>query len=158
SKLRFWLMTSKGLSVVIARTPQTLRARHCPPARSRAATGNELICPTPEGGSPKRNTVSHPYHAPLTWMRLAMDQAMRVAGASQLENYAELPEELTGQILENASRFAAEVLSPLNPIGDRSGTRVEASGVVTAPGFPDAYRRFREDGWVSLGAPVEYGG
>jgi len=87
-----------------------------------------------------------------------MEQAVRVTGARQLENYAEVPEELTGQILETAARFAAEVLSPLNAIGDRAGTRVEAHGVITAPGFPDAYRRFRNDGWVSLGAPVEYGG
>jgi 3-(methylthio)propanoyl-CoA dehydrogenase len=91
-------------------------------------------------------------------MRLAMEQAARVTGARQLENYAEVPEELTGQILETASRFAADVLSPLNAIGDRAGTRVEAHGVITAPGFPEAYRRFRNDGWVSLGAPVEYGG
>ena len=87
-----------------------------------------------------------------------MEQAVRLSGASHLESYSAVPEELTSQILETAARFAAEVLSPLNPIGDRSGSHVEARGVITAPGFPDAYRRFRNDGWVSLGAPVEYGG
>src|SRR5215469_1273169 len=91
-------------------------------------------------------------------MRLAMEQAARVSGALNLESYAEVPAELTTQILEAAARFAAEVLSPLNPIGDRTATRCEANRVVTAPGFPDAYRRFCDDGWASLGAPVDYGG
>ena len=102
--------------------------------------------------------MSHPYQAPLTSLRLAMAQAARVSGAQQLENYAEVPAELTTQILEAAARFAAEVLSPLNPIGDRSGSRCEALGVRTAPGFPDAYREFRDAGWTSIGAPAEYGG
>ena len=106
----------------------------------------------------KRNTVSQPYQAPLTSLRLAMAQAARVSGAIHLESYAEVPAELTTQILETAARFAAEVLSPLNPIGDRAGSRCEAQGVVTAPGFPDAYRQFRDAGWTSLGAPAEYGG
>jgi 3-(methylthio)propanoyl-CoA dehydrogenase len=102
--------------------------------------------------------VSQPYQAPLTSLRLAMAQAARVSGAIHLESYAEVPAELTTQILEAAARFAAEVLSPLNPIGDRAGSRCEAQGIVTAPGFPDAYRRFRDAGWTSLGAPAEYGG
>lgn len=106
----------------------------------------------------KRNTVSQPYQAPLTSMHLAMAQATRVSGAIHLESYAQVPPELTGQILETAARFAAEVLSPLNPIGDRAGSRCEAQGVVTAPGFADAYRQFRDAGWTSLGAPAEYGG
>jgi 3-(methylthio)propanoyl-CoA dehydrogenase len=102
--------------------------------------------------------VSQPYQAPLTSLRLAMAQATRASGAIHLESYAEVPAELTTQILEAAARFAAEVLSPLNPIGDRAGSRCEARGIVTAPGFPDAYRRFRDAGWTSLGAPAEYGG
>src|SRR6202000_228647 len=61
-------------------------------------------------------------------------------------------------ILENASRFAGEVLSPLNPVGDRTPSHCESNGVVTPPGFVEAYRRFKEDGWVSLAAPTGYGG
>jgi 3-(methylthio)propanoyl-CoA dehydrogenase len=91
-------------------------------------------------------------------MRFAMTQAARVSGAAHLESYAEVPAELTTQILEAAARFAAQVLSPLNPVGDRSGSRCEAHGVVTPPGFREAYRQFRDDGWVSLAAPAEYGG
>jgi acyl-CoA dehydrogenase len=91
-------------------------------------------------------------------MRIAIDQAIRVSGARDLQSYADVPVELTAQILESASRFAGEVLSPLNPIGDRSGSQCGEHGVSTAPGFRDAYRRFCDDGWPSLAAPLQYGG
>ena len=102
--------------------------------------------------------MSNPYQAPLTLMRLAIAQAAKVTGADALEGYAEVLTELTTPILETASRFAADVLSPLNRVGDRSASRCEPQGVVTPPGFPEAYRRFCADGWASLGAPVEFGG
>ena len=102
--------------------------------------------------------MSNPYQAPLTSMRLVIDQAARVTGARTLDAYAEVSTDFTMQILETAARFASEVLSPLNVIGDRAGARCDSRGVVSAPGFPDAYRRFCDDGWASLGAPVECGG
>ncbi len=91
-------------------------------------------------------------------MRAAIDQAAELSGAGALAHHDELLAELTEPVLENAARFAAGVLSPLNRVGDRSAAHLERRGVVTSPGFGDAYRRFREDGWVSLGAPAEYGG
>ena len=102
--------------------------------------------------------MPNPYSAPLPLMRLALNQAAEHSGAAALSGYTEILTDLAEPILENAARFAGEVLSPLNPVGDRTPSRREAQGVVTPPGFVDAYRRFREDGWVSLGAPAEYGG
>jgi acyl-CoA dehydrogenase len=61
-------------------------------------------------------------------------------------------------VLESASRFAAEVLSPLNTVGDRAPSTCGTAGVITPPGFSEAYGRFRRDGWVSLGVPLEAGG
>ena len=100
----------------------------------------------------------HTYQAPLLLMRNALSQAADAAGARGIESYDETLTELAEPILDGAARFAAEVLSPLNRVGDRSGSRLEPQGVVTPPGFAAAYGRFREDGWVSLGAPAEYGG
>lgn len=98
------------------------------------------------------------YCAPLSLMRLALNQAAELSGAVTLRGYTDILTELADPILEHATRFAGEVLSPLNPVGDRTPPRLEAQGVVTSPGFADAYRRFRADGWVSLAAPQEYGG
>jgi 3-(methylthio)propanoyl-CoA dehydrogenase len=102
--------------------------------------------------------MARPYQAPLALVRLALHQAAEVSGARSLAGYEEVLADLAEPILENASRFAGDVLSPLNPVGDRSPSRRESNGVVTPPGFVDAYRRFREDGWVSLAAPTEHGG
>ena len=102
--------------------------------------------------------MAHPYQAPLALIRLALNQAADIAGARSLPGYEEVLSDLAEPILENASRFAGDVLSPLNPVGDRTPSRCEPNGVVTPPGFVEAYRRFRDDGWVSLAAPTEHGG
>ncbi len=91
-------------------------------------------------------------------MRLALEQAARTSGARDLDGFEEVLADLAGPILETASKFAAEVLSPLNTVGDRSPSHCESQGVVASPGFPAAYRRFCDAGWASLGAPVEHGG
>jgi acyl-CoA dehydrogenase len=85
-------------------------------------------------------------------------QAARASRALAVAGYHETLSDFAGPILESAARFAGEVLSPLNSIGDRSPCSLQGDKVVTPPGFVAAYQRFREDGWVSLGAPAEYGG
>src|SRR3569833_2920350 len=109
---------------------------------------------------PIRNTfyMARPYQAPLTLVRLALIQAAEISGAGTLPGNDEVLSGLAEPILENASRFAGDVLSPLNPVGDRTPSRCGTHGVVTPPGFVAAYRRFCADGWVSLAAPSEHGG
>ena len=102
--------------------------------------------------------MANRYQAPLALVRLALNQAAETSGARALPGYDEALTDLAEPILENASRFAGDVLSPLNPVGDKTPSRCESNGVITPPGFVEAYRRFREDGWVSLAAPEEYGG
>ena len=61
-------------------------------------------------------------------------------------------------ILAEAGRFAAEVLAPLNRVGDREGVTFRDGTVTTAPGWRDAYRRFAEGGWTGVSAPETHGG
>jgi acyl-CoA dehydrogenase len=81
-----------------------------------------------------------------------------------LADMAALPgcEEATGDlvdaVLEEASRFATGVLSPLNRVGDREGCRLDNGHVITPTGWQDAYQQFRDGGWVGLALPTEYGG
>lgn len=102
--------------------------------------------------------MARPYEAPVALMHLTLDTVASVTGARELEGYRETLTDLAEPILESAARFAQDVLSPLNTVGDRSPSRRDGQRVITPPGFVDAYRRFREDGWVSLGAPTQYGG
>ncbi len=102
--------------------------------------------------------MPHAYDAPLKHIRSSIDLAATVTGLQSLPGIGESLGDLTDSVLENAARFAREVLSPLNPIGDRTPPECTETGVVTSPGFADAYRRFRDDGWTSIGAPTEDGG
>jgi alkylation response protein AidB-like acyl-CoA dehydrogenase len=66
--------------------------------------------------------------------------------------------ELVSQILEEAAKFSAEVLSPLNKPADAEGSVWENGSVRTPKGFKEAYRQFVQGGWNSMQAPAEYGG
>jgi alkylation response protein AidB-like acyl-CoA dehydrogenase len=98
------------------------------------------------------------YDAPLAQIRSALAHANRASGLESIVSVQESLGDVAESVLENAARFAREVLSPLNPIGDRTPARWTPEGVVTSPGFAEGYRRFRADGWPSLSAPVEDGG
>jgi alkylation response protein AidB-like acyl-CoA dehydrogenase len=98
------------------------------------------------------------YDAPLATIRAAIDQAATTTGLRDCRGFGEVLGDVADSVLENGARFAREVLSPLNPIGDRTPSRCTPEGVVTPPGFAAAYDRFRADGWTSLGVPAEHGG
>jgi acyl-CoA dehydrogenase len=98
------------------------------------------------------------YDAPLEHIRSAIEHAAASSGLSTNPLAQESLGDVVDSVLEGAARFAREVLSPLNPVGDRTPARWTPAGVITSPGFADAYRRFRADGWSMLGAPAEDGG
>ena len=98
------------------------------------------------------------YRAPLREVRFVLEElldAQRLAASAELADYSN---ELAQSVLEEAARFAENVLEPLNRSGDTHGARWTENGVVTAPGFREAYRQFVEGGWPALGALPEYGG
>ena len=76
----------------------------------------------------------------------------------KLDSYAEFDVDVIEQVVEEAGKFSAEVLAPLNVPGDQNGVRVEDRKVVVAPGFTEAYGQFVENGWQSLPVAQEFGG
>ena len=61
-------------------------------------------------------------------------------------------------ILEEAARFANDVLAPTNRAGDTVGARLVNGEVVMPDGVTEAYRKWVEAGWGSLAIPKEHGG
>jgi acyl-CoA dehydrogenase len=61
-------------------------------------------------------------------------------------------------VLEEAGRFATEVLAPLNRGGDQVGAKFQDGTVTTPPGWRDAYRNWSAGGWNALAAPEQWGG
>jgi alkylation response protein AidB-like acyl-CoA dehydrogenase len=62
------------------------------------------------------------------------------------------------EVLQQAARFAEDIIAPLNARGDLAGCRWSPSGVTTPEGFPAAYRAFVEGGWPALACAPEAGG
>ena len=77
---------------------------------------------------------------------------------ASLPGYEEINAELAATVLEEAGRFCASVLAPLNRSGDEQGCRLEDGAVSTPNGFAAAYASFVANGWGSLSGDPEFGG
>jgi alkylation response protein AidB-like acyl-CoA dehydrogenase len=98
------------------------------------------------------------YRAPVDEIMGALKTA---AGLDQLIErglFGDVDEATMRAVIEEAGKFAAEVLEPLSTPGDRAGSKLVDGKVVTPPGWTEAYRQFAEGGWGALPAPEEWGG
>ncbi|MCS3470807.1 alkylation response protein AidB-like acyl-CoA dehydrogenase [Pseudomonas sp. JUb42] len=97
------------------------------------------------------------YQAPLRDMRFVLHELFDIVGhCERLGNG--LDRETIDGVLEEAARFTAEVIAPLNRNGDEQGCRLSDGQVSTPDGFREAYGQFVANGWASMTGPAEYGG
>jgi alkylation response protein AidB-like acyl-CoA dehydrogenase len=98
------------------------------------------------------------YAAPLKDMRFVLNQLAGLGEVAKLPGYEEATPDTVDAILEEASKFASEVLDPINYSGDREGSKWADGEVRTPKGFREAYRKFCEGGWNALPFEAEWGG
>ena len=98
------------------------------------------------------------YRAPINDMLLALNHGAGLQAALKAGHYGDFDADMTAQVLEEAGRFASDVLAPLNRIGDQKGIKLADKNVTTAPGWPDAYKRWTEAGWNAVSGPEAFGG
>ncbi len=98
------------------------------------------------------------YIAPLKDMRFVLTELAGLDEVAALPGYEEATPDVVDAILDEAAKFAAGVLAPLNRVGDQEGAHWANRAVTMPVGFKEAYRQFAENGWGALDCPAEFGG
>lgn len=98
------------------------------------------------------------YAAPLRDMRFILRDLIGLDRVAALPGCEQVSPELVDAILEEAGKFASDVLEPLNFPGDRQGCKLHGGVVTTPDGFRGAYQKFIEGGWAALAGDPEFGG
>ncbi|WP_319772973.1 acyl-CoA dehydrogenase [Breoghania sp.] len=98
------------------------------------------------------------YRSPVSEIGFTLKHVAEFDRVAEAYGGDELSDDLVEAILEEAGRFAAEEIAPLNPIADKHGTRLENGEVTTPPGWKEAYHAWAEGGWNGLTASPEFGG
>ena len=101
------------------------------------------------------------YTPPLRDMQFVMHEMLGVVDELKaLPRYADVDADTIDAVLEEGGKFASEVLTPLNSVGDIEGCTLDAkTHEVKAPsGFKQAYQQFVEGGWPALSCDPEFGG
>lgn len=98
------------------------------------------------------------YIAPLRDMQFVMKELAGLDQVLQLPGNEEVDADVVDAILEEASKFASNVLSPINFSGDQEGAHWADKAVTVPAGFKEAYQQFAENGWTALPCDPEYGG
>jgi acyl-CoA dehydrogenase len=97
------------------------------------------------------------YRAPVADIAFALKHAARFAQA-RADGVYDLDDDVIDAVLEEAGKFATDVIAPLNRIGDRHGTPFRDGVVTTPPGWREAYRAWAAAGWNGLASPEPWGG
>jgi alkylation response protein AidB-like acyl-CoA dehydrogenase len=77
---------------------------------------------------------------------------------AELPAFAEVDADLINQVLDEAGKFVANEIAPLNRVGDEVGAQFNQGHVTMPPGFKEAYQSFWQSGWASLTTATEDGG
>jgi alkylation response protein AidB-like acyl-CoA dehydrogenase len=98
------------------------------------------------------------YQAPLRQMRFTIEHLADFEEVTALPDFSAVDTDTVGAVLEEAAKFASNVLAPTNWVGDRQGVKVVDRAVVVPQEFTDAYAQFREAGWPAIASNPDFGG
>jgi alkylation response protein AidB-like acyl-CoA dehydrogenase len=97
------------------------------------------------------------YTAPTKDMNFVLHDVLNVSQSS-IPGYSDLEPDFTAAILEEAGKITADIIAPLNVVGDKEGCRLENGIVYTPTGFKAAFDQVRDGEWPGLAIDEAYGG
>ncbi|MDO9198280.1 acyl-CoA dehydrogenase [Rhodoferax sp.] len=99
------------------------------------------------------------YQPPLEDIHFILHDVLKAPAQLQaLPSFADTDAELMRQVVDEAGKFIAQEVAPLQGVGDSIGCTFVDGKVITPPGFKDAYQAFWQAGWPALACAPEDGG
>jgi len=98
------------------------------------------------------------YNPPLKDMLFNIHDLSGLDQVLSLDAFDGVDTDTVDQVVEEAGKFARDVMAPLNMSGDQEGCRVEKGAVVPPDGFAGIYQQFVENGWQTLAHSAQYDG
>ena len=98
------------------------------------------------------------YKAPLNDLSFIFNHLLDQEQLAQLSGLEDLSVDLYESILDEAGKFATNILDPINASGDREGLKINQGEVTTPKGFKEAYQQFVQAGWNNISLDPEFGG
>ncbi len=99
------------------------------------------------------------YNTPVRDIQFVLFEMLNAEQHYQsISAYQEINRELLSAVIDEAAKFADEVLAPLYQVGDKEGCTWTPEGVTTPTGFKEAYQQYVANGWPAMSEPEELGG
>lgn len=98
------------------------------------------------------------YNPPVDDIRFCLRHAAGLEQILKLEAFDGMEFDDIDQVLEEAGRFARDVVAPTNVAGDTEGVSVEGDKVRVPAAFFDVNQQMVENGWLAVGGSPEYDG
>ena len=98
------------------------------------------------------------YKAPVKDILFAFDVLNSYEKLNNIVRFKDFNLDIAVPAIEECSKFAEEVLAPINADGDKHGAKFNKGVVNMPPGFIEAYEKFKSAGWASISLPLEIGG
>ncbi|MEY2874124.1 MAG: hypothetical protein RLZZ373_1495 [Pseudomonadota bacterium] len=99
------------------------------------------------------------YSPPLRDMQFVIEDVLGAPAAwRDMPAFAELDVDTARAVLNEAGKFAAGVLAPINASADLEGCTWNDGEVRTPAGYREAYRAYVEGGWAALACEPQDGG
>ncbi len=98
------------------------------------------------------------YTAPLADITAVLNHITGLPELIEEGLFPDLDPDLVAAILDEAGKFAAERIAPLNRQGDEVGATLKDGEIHMPEGWRDVYRQWCEAGWGGLPGPDDYGG